>query len=166
MDTIFYIIFSLVLLGLCGIVAYTAYKNIPKNVISFKESVDLTELPIVTFRCGSKKLHFILDSGATTCILDGSVLESIKNEYCFKTDKVDEVYGIEGNVESTDVYRLIISYANLDFEEDFLIGNLKDAFDNVKKECGLQLHGMIGNNFFIKHKYILDFDKMIFYNKK
>lgn len=166
MEIIFYIIFSLVLLGLCGFVAYKTYKNIPKNVVSFRESLNLVDLPIITFTCGKKKLNLLLDSGATCCIIDAKVLQSInKDNYTISQNKT-ECFGVEGNKISADLITLNISYSGLIFNEEFIINDMSKAFQEVKNESGVTLHGIIGSNFFVKHKYILDFDKMIFYNKK
>ena len=166
MEIIFYIIFILVLLGLCGFVAYNTYKNIPKNVLSFRESLNLTQLPIVTFNCGKKKLNFLLDSGATACVIDARIIDSLDNDYYFKTDNTEEVWGMEGRPVISNIVELSICYSGINFMEPFLITDLKDSFDKIKQETGVKLHGIIGNNFFTNHKYTLDFDKMIFYNKK
>lgn len=166
MEIIFYIIFGLVFLGLCGYVAYNTYKNIPKNSVSFKESLDLVELPVVTFNCGKKKLNLILDTGASTCVIDKRVLEGLKEEDYIKTNKIEKVWGMEGNPKEVNIVNVKLTYSNLEFLEDFLVNDLSDAFDNIKQECGVKLHGIIGSNFFTKHKYILDFDKMMFYNRK
>ena len=166
MEIIFFIIAMLALLAVSGYVAYITYKNIPRNVISFKESTDLTSLPIATFTCGKKKLNFILDSGATACVIDENVVTTLSNEYCTKTNLKEEVWGMEGNAVNSDIMQLDITYSNLTFNELFLVSDLSQAFNKIKEESGVKLHGIIGNNFFIKHKYILDFEKMLFYNKR
>lgn len=166
MEIIFYIIFSLVLLSLCGFVAYNTYKNIPKNTISFQEGINLTQLPIVTFYCGKKKLNLLLDSGATACVIDSRVLKKLNVEDFTLTDYQEQVWGMEGKPVDCDIVNMCITYSNLKFSEDFIVNDLSEAFDKIKEESGVKLHGIIGNIFFSKHKYVLDFDKMIFYNKK
>lgn len=166
MGMIFYILFSMILLILCGIVAYNTYKNIPRNVLSFKESLDLVELPIVTFNCGKKKLNMILDTGATSCVLDSRVLETLDKDKVKDTNCKDVVYGIEGKPVDVPIMDIEFSYSGLNFTESFLINDMSAAFDGVKKESGVKIHGLIGSNFFTKNKYILDYNKMIFYSKK
>lgn len=166
MEIIFYIIFSLVLLGLCGLVAYNTYKDINKNVISFYESYNLTNLPIITFNCGKKKLNFILDSGATCCVINSTVNSTLSESNTSKSLYKNEIMGMEGNVVEVDSVYLNLSYKNLQFCEAFLTQDLSKAFAEIKKENGVTVHGLLGNDFLTKHKYILDFNKMIFYSKK
>ena len=42
---------------------------------------------------------------------------------------------------------------------------MKEAFGNIKKETGVTIHGILGSDFFTRYKYVLDFDKLIFYKK-
>ena len=46
-----------------------------------------------------------------------------------------------------------------------MISDLDKPFNNIKKESGVTIHGILGNNFFKKYKYVLDFDKLIAYSK-
>lgn len=166
MEIVLYIIFGLVFLGLCGIVAYREYKNIPRNIIPFKESVELVGVPVVTFYCGKKKLHFILDSGATGNVIDSKVLKSLGTDYYSNTGMATEHFGSEGNVVLSDIAAIKFSYSGLSFDELFTVVDMSKAFEEAKKESGVTIHGLLGSSFFKKYNYILDFDKMIFYNKK
>ena len=38
--------------------------------MSFKEAMDLVELPVVTFYNGDKKLNFLLDTGSNMCVIN------------------------------------------------------------------------------------------------
>ena len=51
---------------------YHLYRNKVKEQtkISFKEGLDLTELPIVTFNQGDVKLHFLLDTGSNISFIN------------------------------------------------------------------------------------------------
>lgn len=160
------IILIIAFLCLCGIVAYKEFINIPKNILNFKESVELVGVPIVTFYCGSTKLHFILDSGATGNVIDSKVLKNLNKDYYSKTDFRIEHYGLEGNVEFADLVSINFSYGDLSFTDIFNDIDMSNAFNKVKEESGVNIHGLLGSNFLTKYKYILDFDKMIFYNKK
>ena len=42
--------------------------------MSFKESMDLVELPIITFYNNGKKLNFLLDTGANNSIINLSLI--------------------------------------------------------------------------------------------
>ena len=132
--------------------------------ISFKESLDLTDLPVITFIYGPEKLHFLLDSGANKSVLDERVFNTLNIP--LKEDAASmPMYGIEGTPTETKICSMTISYKEQDFTSDFCVIDLSAAFDNVKNESGITIHGILGNSFFTKYKYVLDFDKLVAYNK-
>lgn len=130
--------------------------------MSFKESLDLTELPLITFYNNRKKLNFLLDTGSTSSIINESVLSSINYKLL---DDTSNVIGIEGNPAIVKNCEITINYKKQPFTSDFIINNMDVAFSSVKKEFGVQLHGILGNNFFKKYQYVIDFDSFIAYTK-
>lgn len=130
--------------------------------ISFRESMDLTELPVVTFYNGDKKLNFLLDTGSNVSHINSSIIHLLDHT---KTDQKTDTIGMEGNKVSNDVCKMTIYYRNQRFEEDFIISDLNDAFDIIKQEDGVQIHGILGSKFFEKYKYVLDFSELIAYIK-
>ena len=143
-----------------NIIFDTKKKN--ESKISFKESMDLVELPIVTFYQGRKKLNFLLDTGSNLSHINQSVLSKIKYE---KSDIINKVFGMEGNTIDTEYCDINISYKKQGYKESFCITDLSKSFDLIKKENGVQLHGILGNKFFETYKYILDFNELIAYVK-
>lgn len=138
--------------------------NISKNesVISFRESMNLTELPVVTFYNGNRKLNFLLDTGSNVSYINKSIIDSLK--YDNVEDKVD-VIGVEGNKIPAESCKMTIFYNKHKFEENFNIIDLDNAFDTIKQESGVQIHGILGSLFFEKYKYVIDFSKLIAYMK-
>lgn len=130
--------------------------------ISFRESMDLTELPVVTFYNGDKKLNFLLDTGSNVSHINSSVIHLLDHT---KTDQKTDIIGMEGNKVSNDTCRMTVYYRNQRFEEDFIISDLNDAFDIIKQEDGVQIHGILGSKFFEKYRYVLDFSELIAYIK-
>lgn len=133
-----------------------------ESKISFRESMDLTELPVVTFYNGDKKLNFLLDTGSNVSHINSSVIHLLDHT---KTDQKTDTIGMEGNKVSNDICKMTVYYRNQRFEEDFIISDLNDAFDIIKQEDGVQIHGILGSKFFEKYKYILDFSELIAYIK-
>lgn len=132
--------------------------------MSFKEAMDLTDLPVVTFYNGTKKLNFLLDTGSNISYINSSILNSVTHD---KSDKAPlDTIGVEGNKVKVEFYKIKVSYKNQEFEEDFASRNLDDAFSIIKEESGVQIHGILGSLFFQKYKYILDFESLIAYSKK
>lgn len=130
--------------------------------ISFRESMDLTELPVVTFYNGDKKLNFLLDTGSNVSHINSSVIHLLDHT---KTDQKTDTIGMEGNKVSNDICKMTVYYRNQRFEEDFIISDLNDAFDIIKQEEGVQIHGILGSKFFEKYRYVLDFSELIAYIK-
>ena len=130
--------------------------------ISFKEAMDLTELPVVTFYNGDKKLNFLLDTGSNASHINSSIINLLDHT---KTNQKTDIIGMEGNKVSNDICKMTIYYKNQKFEEDFIISDLNDAFDVIKQEDGVQIHGILGSKFFEKYKYILDFKELTAYIK-
>ena len=130
--------------------------------ISFKEAMDLVELPIVTFYNGDKKLNFLLDTGSNVSYINSSVVPSLDHQ---KIDREMDIIGIEGNKVGSKFCKMIVTYKNQRFEEEFSITDLDEAFAIVKQESGVQIHGILGSKFFEKYKYILDFKELIAYIK-
>ena len=61
------------------LLAYIEFST-PRDYMSFRESLDLADLPIVTFKQGDVKLNLILDTGANYSIIDKEVEKSITTE--------------------------------------------------------------------------------------
>ena len=130
--------------------------------ISFKEAMDLVELPVVTFYNGNTKLNFLLDTGSNVSYINSSIIPLLVHE---KTDKEMNTIGIEGNKVSNQFCKMSVTYKNQVFEEEFSIADLNEAFSVVKQESGVQIHGILGSKFFERYKYVLDFKELIAYIK-
>lgn len=138
------------------------YRNKRKEQtkISFKEGLDLTELPIVTFKQGDKKLHFLLDTGSNISYINNEVINDIEVE---DLNASSNTVGVGGNDMETKHYNIKIGYKDQEFVEEFGALDLSGAFASIEAESGIRLHGIIGNRFFEKYKYILDFRDLIAY---
>lgn len=134
------------------------------NRISFKEALDLTELPVVTFISNEKKLNFLIDTGANNSILNESVVNSMKLNT--ETFEGVETNTAGGNIVLNKVVNLEIKYDDKRiYNECFLVANLDEAFISIKGDTGVTIHGILGNKFFANHKYIIDFDALALYIK-
>lgn len=140
-----------------GILAGIKKKN---SEISFREAMDLAELPVITFYNGDRKINFLLDTGSNISYLNESIVSSLVTE---STGEESNIIGIEGNKVNCKICKMIIRRKNQEFEEEFSIADLDKAFSIVKKESGVQIHGILGSRFFEKYKYVLDFKDYIAY---
>lgn len=140
-----------------GILAGIKKKN---SEISFREAMDLAELPVITFYNGDRKINFLLDTGSNISYLNKSIVSSLVVE---STGEESNIIGIEGNKVNCKICKMIIKRKNREFEEEFSIADLDKAFRIVKEESGVQIHGILGSRFFEKYKYVLDFKDYIAY---
>lgn len=155
-----FVVIGILLMVLAVLAVSTIRKNRRRDdsKISFKEAMDLVELPVVTFYNGDRKLNFLLDTGSNVSHINSSVISSLN---CKKTGISKEHMGIEGNIKNTEMCEMSIYYKNQKFEGEFYMTDLDNAFDIIKQESGVQIHGILGSKFFERYKYVLDFGELV-----
>lgn len=156
-------------LGFCGaaiiVLVVDFYKNKinKEHIISLKESVDLANVPIVTFQIGNNKLNFLLDSGSSESHISNSAFELLNIE---AQDTNYSCTGASGSASSSKVLEVPLLYKKETFNVKlYVTPSLDESFTVVKKNCGVQVHGILGTDFLETHKYILDFAELIAYHK-
>ena len=137
--------------------------NIHPHAMFFQNSMDLAELPVVTFRQGDKKINFLLDTGSNNCIIDSNILKNIDHKML---DVETNILGLEGNAQKTGVCTIKMTYKDKEYEYPYVIQDMSAAFNSIKKETGVTVNGMLGSKFFNEFKYVLDFDELIAYSKE
>lgn len=145
------------------IIAYNYYKPTGITSIPFKESIDLINLPIVTFVNNNVKLHFLLDTGSDDSYINIDVLDKlvVKKSYNVKRDIVTG----NGSISSSQIVLMDISYREQCFENAFVVSDMGEAFDAATGASGIKIHGILGSIFFAKYKYVLDYMKLEAYSK-
>ena len=133
-----------------------------KSKISFKESMDLTELPVITFVNNNVKLNFLLDTGSNNSFINKSILNMLDYK---ELNGASNIIGFEGNKIENSICEMKIGYKDYVFDTTFNIADLDASFNVIKQEDGVQLHGILGSLFFQKYKYVLDFQSLIAYMK-
>jgi hypothetical protein len=141
---------------------YHLFRNKRKEQtkISFKEGLDLCELPIVTFNSDGKKLNFLLDTGSNISYINEKIIKDLNAQDIGASSKTT---GVGGTGIETKHYNITIGYKDLKFTEEFGAMDLSQAFKAIEDESGVKLHGILGNKFFEKYKYIIDFKELIAY---
>ena len=165
MEFVLKIVFVLLLVGIAATAAYIVDLFRHKTVydsMSFRETMDLTGLPIVTFRQGENKINFILDTGAATSLVDQKVLDFIKYT---EIEGNKRTFGVDGNVHVMQQVGIVLSYKGKDYSEVFTVHDMSVSFGKMKSEYGVTIHGLLSSAFFERYKYILDFKELIAYSK-
>lgn len=135
-----------------------------KEVMSIKESLDLTRLPIITFEHNGNKLNFLLDTGST----ESHICKSASNKLTGSINEAKYSFTAAnggGNNVNNEI-NTTLHYKKSEFKTTLLINKMLDiSFEDVRKNTGVILHGILGSDFLTQHKYILDFAKQIVYHK-
>ena len=131
--------------------------------MSFKETMDLCELPIVTFMNNGKKLNFLLDTGASRSVIHKGALEGLSYE---PINIVGDIYGMDGKRQEVTYISMSISYKDKEYSDEFQSIDMSEPFSNLKNDYGVNLHGVLSSTFFQKYKYILNFEELVAYSKK
>lgn len=160
-----------IILAITGTIIITCLVNllldrkgkIPDS-ISIRESMDLCNLPVVTFLNNGNKYNFVLDSGANQCHVSEEAVKSMTSE---DTDNEVHVQGFSGEAEPNKGKVIDLIYKDKVFTtEVFVSPSLDKSFRDIKKNMGVTLHGIIGSDFLKKYGYVLDFYRLIAYYKE
>lgn len=158
---------SIVLLAVVAVALTANHFNSKINreraKISIKESMDLAQVPVVTFQEGDIKLNFLLDSGGSHSHISASAAKMlvgtpIKTDYTYTTST--------GSDSTSEMIESVLRYKDEVFNVNLFVNEgLDSSFEEVKKECGVQLHGILGADFLKEYKYVLDFAELVAYHK-
>ena len=116
------------------------------------------KLPIIMVKVEDKYLCFILDTGSTCCLIDSNVVQYFKNivepigDYC--------ISGIDGTKHKVDVVILPFNFEGYTYKPKFCVQQLSDAFKEIAEDSGIQVHGLLGTDFLIENKWIIDFKEL------
>lgn len=138
-----------------GLVYYLNNKE-KKAKISFKESLDLVGIPVITLLNEGTKYHFVLDSGADSCFIDSNLLPK---DYVSPASTY--AVGFSGEASSVGFAKLVLTYKDEKFDIIFKTSDLSSTFKAIKEQTGVQLAGILGSDFLSKNKYVLDYAEMI-----
>ena len=133
-----------------------------KHHFSFPISFGLskTGLPLIPVQVGEYALCFIVDTGATLSLLDSSIADRL-GDFATKNNKSSFILGIDGKHRelghSTTLSFQIDEYS---FTHTFVCESLFEALIKFEIESDIQVHGILGTDFLLKNKWIIDFEQL------
>ncbi len=143
-------------------VANTIELKTKNNNVSFKEAMELLELPVVTLNVNNNKLKFIIDTGCTTSCINESIVKSLNIE----TKNIGNThYGIDGNKVALNTCTIDFKLKNKNYSFDFNTANMDKVFTYIKESEGVQIHGLLGSDFLDKYNYVVDYKDYSLYKK-
>lgn len=139
-------------------------ENYFNDIMNLPLSYGLTKtgLPIILVGVRDKYLCFILDTGSTCSLIDSTVVEYFKDivepagDYC--------ITGIEGTKHKVDMIILPFNFEGQLYKPKFCVKPLLDAFSGIETESGIQVHGLLGTDFLLENKWIVDFKTLTLIN--
>lgn len=113
------------------------------------------KLPIIPIEIEGQYLCFILDTGSTCSLIDSNVVEYFKDI----VEPVGDYYisGIERTKHKVDMITLPFNFEGQIYKPKFCVSPLLDAFKGIENESGIQVHGLLGTDFLLENKWIIDF---------
>ena len=133
-----------------------------RKAMSFRETMDLVDLPIITFYNKNTKLNFLLDTGSSMNVINSNILKTLTFT---KLEGSGTIYGMEGNEVVIEYISMDITYGDDSYTSTFQSVDMQKSFDKIKEEYGIQVHGILGSSFFKEYEYVLDFESLIAYSK-
>ena len=106
-------------------------------------------LPLILMSGKTNNLCFLIDTGATHNTLFDFVYEHFKSEFKL-LEGAYRTMGIEGHYKETPIIEATFNFEGRDASE---------AIRQVQDETGIQIHGVLGVQFLIENKWIIDFNK-------
>ena len=122
------------------------------------------QLPMILIEVNNKHLCFILDTGSTCSLIDSNVVEYFKDI----VESIGDYYisGIDGTKHKVDVIILPFNFESQEYKPKFCVKPLLDAFKGIEIESGIQVHGLLGTDFMLENKWIIDFNKYGIYDER
>lgn len=146
----------IVLVVLTAVIA-NGIEDYNSSIINFNSSdKKKLDLPIITLENNSKKFNFLVDTGANLSLLNLVYMEEFEYE---ELNAKGTIFGMEGNVQSVTYVRVILHRREDSFLNTFQVVDLSTAFGKVNEEYGIEVHGILGNDFLIKYNCIINYPK-------
>ena len=115
-------------------------------------------LPLIVAKLFGHDICLLLDTGSNKNIIDDRIYKHFIDR--LKQSKMtSEIHALKG-ISSGITIDAPFTFEGHEYSESFFCAEVSNTFDKIFEESGLQIHGILGNHFFLKHGWVLDFDKM------
>ena len=114
-------------------------------------------LPLVLTSGKLKDLCFLLDTGSTHNTLFDFVYDHFKDEFKLLNNS-QSLMGIEGHYKDTFTIEATLNFEGKDYTSTFSVLEANEAVRKVQDETGVQIHGVLGVQFLLENKWIIDFE--------
>lgn len=115
-------------------------------------------LPLILTSGKLKNLCFLIDTGSTHNSLFDFVYNHFKEEFKI-LEGTQSLMGIEGHYKETPTIEATFNFEGKDYTSIFSVLDASKAIKQVQNETGVQIHGVLGVQFLIENKWIIDFNE-------
>jgi predicted aspartyl protease len=139
--------------------------NISLFAVSFSQGFTSPNIPIASFQQGDKDIVFLLDTGSDNNVINKSALDYVDHTMFEDTGGKTTLAGVNG---VTEVQHCSIKFSCEEdvYEANFLVADLDEALNTIKKSHCITIHGILGSKFLRSHNVVLDFNSLSAYSKK
>lgn len=120
-------------------------------------------LPLILTSGKLKNLCFLIDTGSTHNSLFDFVYNHFNEEFKI-LEGTQSLMGIEGHYKETSTIEATFNFEGKDYTSTFCVLDASEAIKQVQDETGIQIHGVLGIQFLIENKWIIDFNKYQIHN--
>lgn len=117
-----------------------------------------TGLPLILTSGKLKNVCFLIDTGSTHNSIFSFVYDHFKDEFQIQ-EEMQKTMGIEGNYQECQTVEATFNFEGTDYTSTFMIMDATSAMAQVQEETGIHIHGILGIQFLLEHKWIIDFEK-------
>ena len=117
-----------------------------------------TGLPLILTSGKLKNVCFLIDTGSTHNSIFSFVYDHFKDEFQIQ-EEMQKTMGIEGNYQECQTVEATFNFEGTDYTSTFMIMDATSAMAQGQEETGIQIHGILGIQFLLEHKWIIDFEK-------
>ena len=121
--------------------------------------LEKTGLPLMLTSGKLKNICFLIDTGSTHNVLFDFVYNHFKDEFKL-LEGAYRTMGIEGHYKETPIIEATFNFEGIDYTSTFSVLDASDTIKQVQEETGVQIHGVLGVQFLIENKWIVDFEKL------
>lgn len=117
-------------------------------------------LPLILTSGKLKNICFLIDTGSTHNTLFDFVYEHFKDEFKL-LDSTYRTMGIEGHYKEVPVIEATFNFEGVDYTSTFAVLDASEAIAQVQEETGVQIHGVLGVEFLMQNRWVVDFNRLI-----
>ena len=114
-------------------------------------------LPLILTSGKTNNLCFLIDTGATHNTLFDFVYEHFKSEFKL-LEGAYRTMGIEGHYKETPTIEATFNFDEKDYTSTFSVLNASEAVKQIENETRIQIHGIIGIEFLLENRWVIDFN--------